>query len=388
MICPHCGAENPRSLLVTLCQECQADLSDAGAARPADVAAPETTPPPTAPTPPAEPHISDRPAPPDVVQDAPQPAVLPEFDLEAREKALLQEVERAVRRAPPGVSSAWIRRLALERAREVLRAKAGAAGQPLPPDAEVLGERQQRTNDRAGTDVPSIPPAAAAGRARRGPRTGGPDAHGMLVGLGMIAVAVLVAGIGAFSATHDHSSAAGYGSDYRHQEGYTGPFLRYIFVLAGMVFASLGAAVATASSPWPVERRRTIALVVALVWHGVAVMVWRHYSPSVSSPETIAIAFTAVYEWIGLIPLALAIPDKGVAGKVRSAVWGLMGGTALGAVLGGVVGGVAEGLACLGAHSPSGAGWWAYGMVGGAVVGAAVMPVLVLSGAVKSGSES
>ena len=29
--CPHCGAENPRSLLVTMCQQCRGDLSQAAA---------------------------------------------------------------------------------------------------------------------------------------------------------------------------------------------------------------------------------------------------------------------------------------------------------------------------------------------------------------------
>jgi hypothetical protein len=31
VICPHCGAENPRSLLVTMCQQCRGDLSQAAA---------------------------------------------------------------------------------------------------------------------------------------------------------------------------------------------------------------------------------------------------------------------------------------------------------------------------------------------------------------------
>jgi len=69
--CPHCGAENPRSLLITLCQQCKGSLA-------APAAAPRPTPslPPTAPGPvrPARPPKPPRlPEPAPVVRQPVQP---------------------------------------------------------------------------------------------------------------------------------------------------------------------------------------------------------------------------------------------------------------------------------------------------------------------------
>jgi hypothetical protein len=69
--CPHCGAENPRSLLVTMCQECRGDLS-AGEVDPPVPARPARARP-RAPIRPPEPQV---PAP-KAAEPAPRPQLPP-----------------------------------------------------------------------------------------------------------------------------------------------------------------------------------------------------------------------------------------------------------------------------------------------------------------------
>ncbi len=83
--CPHCGAENPRSLLVTMCQECRGDLST-GKVEPPAPAGPAGTgprvpvepPAPAAPVPERAERAPRRPVLPPIPEEPPRPGALPD----------------------------------------------------------------------------------------------------------------------------------------------------------------------------------------------------------------------------------------------------------------------------------------------------------------------
>lgn len=119
--CPHCGAENPRSLLVTMCQECRGDLSQAKVVSPA----------------PARPARTEPRAP---IQSLEPSARVPE----RAEPAPLPPVLAPIPEKPPGT-----RRLPDERVSEppayemkpIPSDLRGQSGQPSrqPPESQAVG---------------------------------------------------------------------------------------------------------------------------------------------------------------------------------------------------------------------------------------------------------
>jgi hypothetical protein len=126
------------------------------------------------------------------------------------------------------------------------------------------------------------------------------------------------------------------------------------------------------------------ALMAAAVWHGVGIAVCGHYfGVSVRPYETFPVVFAAIYEGLGLIPLALALPKEDALGRLRKAFIAALVGAAVGVWAGGLLGGfggIVVGLISRGifGRSVGGTHWAFYGLVGGAALGAALFGIATL----------
>jgi hypothetical protein len=144
----------------------------------------------------------------------------------------------------------------------------------------------------------------------------------------------------------------------------------------GMGFASLGLTVAAAPFLGATGRRR-LAVVLAVCWHGLgAYACWCYVSLAPRPYDTWPFLAVGIYEWFGLIPLAIAVPEAALAGRLRSATWNLWGGSFLGAAFGALVGFVVGGVWLFLPHEAGsghvGYDGWMYGaLAGGIAVGAA-----------------
>lgn len=163
----------------------------------------------------------------------------------------------------------------------------------------------------------------------------------------------------------------------------------YVFVLAGIAMASAGVGMGVSSSSLGSGGKRWAAAIVALVWHSVGVGVCVQCL-ALPDPPLWVLVEVAIYEWLGLAPLALAIPDGAISGRIRSATWALMVGIALGAVVGVVLGAIAGGIVGFVSYLTHGARtgdtWYVYGLVGGAVVCGVILGALTLLGVLDTKS--
>jgi hypothetical protein len=152
----------------------------------------------------------------------------------------------------------------------------------------------------------------------------------------------------------------------------------------GMLFAGVGTAIAAGCATKNRNVLRGVAAILALAWHVVGVGACGCYWSIAPKLDVWPFLAVAVYEWFGLIPLALAIPGAGRAARVRSAVWCAMLGGFLGAVVGAVLGGVAGGVGVLVSlaigSGVAGTDWWMYATIGGAAVASAAFALVRLSG--------
>jgi hypothetical protein len=84
-------------------------------------------------------------------------------------------------------------------------------------------------------------------------------------------------------------------------------------------------------------RRQKLALAVGLAWHGVGIGTCVCYlllAPRPCDPRPfLAIG---IYEWLGLIPLALGVPVAW--SRLRNSVWSMCVGVVPGALVGGIIG--------------------------------------------------
>lgn len=165
---------------------------------------------------------------------------------------------------------------------------------------------------------------------------------------------------------------------------YSGGFMPGVGAFFAMLFFTVGVGVASLGAGPSPATGRVIALVLALLWHGVGIGSCWSYCSLAPKPGQWPFALVVVYEWLGLIPLALAVPQEILAGRLRSVVWYLMGGAFLGAAAGLLIGGVSGGIQLF-LSSRHGGGtvggtWWLYGFVGGATVVGVGFAVLRLFG--------
>jgi len=181
--------------------------------------------------------------------------------------------------------------------------------------------------------------------------------------------------------------------DFDDEGGYSlsggfGPGLGAFF---GMLFAAIGTGVAAASATTSPCIRRGVAAILALAWHSVGIGACWNYCSLAPKLDVWPFLMMMAYGWLGLIPLALAIPEGVLTGRLRSAVWyamgdGLLGGVA-GAVIGGAVGGVAVLLSSAGGTGVAGTTWWLFVAMGGGLVTSVSLALLRLTGWEIPGGE-
>jgi H+/Cl- antiporter ClcA len=113
--------------------------------------------------------------------------------------------------------------------------------------------------------------------------------------------------------------------------------------------------------------------VVAVLWHSLGIYTcWCYVSLAPKPHDTWPLLAVGIYEWFGLIPAAFAVSEAALAGRLRSGVWHLWGGSLLGAVVGALVGFIAGGVWLFLPHGTGsedgGYDWWMYGALGGGIV--------------------
>jgi len=184
--------------------------------------------------------------------------------------------------------------------------------------------------------------------------------------------------------THDIHDEGGYSLS-----GGFGPGLGAFFA---MIFVGVGTGIAGASATTSPGIRRGIAAILALAWHGVGIGMCWCYCSLAPALDVYPFLIVMVYEWLGLIPLGSAIPESGLMGRLRSAVWYAMGGGFLGGVGGAVVGGVVGGVAVVLSYAVGsrviGTNWWLYAAMGGGLTTGVVFALCRLTGwEISSGDD-
>jgi hypothetical protein len=163
-------------------------------------------------------------------------------------------------------------------------------------------------------------------------------------------------------------------------------FLPYLFILVSAPLTVLFAARCLRDRvQWlSAQSQQCKALTVAAVWHGVGIAACGHYfGVSVRPYEMFPVVVAAIYEGLGLIPLAVALPKRGALGRLRKAFFAALVGALVGIWAGGLLGGfggIAVGLISRGifGRSVGGTHWAFYGLVGGAALGAALFGIATL----------
>ena len=98
--------------------------------------------------------------------------------------------------------------------------------------------------------------------------------------------------------------------------------------------------VGVAASPFlGVIGRRNVSLLLAVLWHGLGIATGVWFLKLAPRPLSLTpLLGIAVFEWLGLFPLALGISKESLGGRSNSAVWNAWAGAVPGAVGGGIVG--------------------------------------------------
>ncbi|MBC7819652.1 MAG: hypothetical protein IAG10_22450 [Planctomycetaceae bacterium] len=146
--------------------------------------------------------------------------------------------------------------------------------------------------------------------------------------------------------------------------------------LFGMVLFALGTGIA-ASQFLGIDGRRRLALILAVLWHGLgittAVLYWQ-LAPRPLTTLTPLLTMGAV-EWLGLFPLALGLSKQWHHGRWHEAAWSAWIGAIPGAIVG-AVGGFATDLIRLGAVNQNAAsGFVAPGWIVGLLIGGAISTI-------------
>jgi len=77
------------------------------------------------------------------------------------------------------------------------------------------------------------------------------------------------------------------------------------------------------------------ARLAAGLWHGSGILVWGHYFLFAPPPwEWLPLILATAYEWLGVMPLGLSLPQSGFAGRMRSTLFVVPIISVVGAVLG------------------------------------------------------
>lgn len=171
-------------------------------------------------------------------------------------------------------------------------------------------------------------------------------------------------------------------------------FIPYLFILASAPAAVVVVALCfwdrvALLSRQPAERK---ALMVAAVWHGVGIAVCgQYFAASVRPYETFPIAVAAIYEGLGVIPLAMALPKRGVWGRLREALFASLVGGLVGLWAGALVGGLGGLAVALVSRAVSGRAvgglhWALYGLIGGAAAVGLLFGLATLFGKAKFAS--
>lgn len=199
----------------------------------------------------------------------------------------------------------------------------------------------------------------------------------IFVATGLVCVAGAVANIDDMKKPAKLLYQSGEGGVDDHGGYYvSGGFGQGLEALFGMLFIGVGTGLAAGGATSNGTILRGVALLLALAWQGVGIGFCCCYCALAPALDAWPYLVVMVYCWLGLIPLALALPGGGLSGRFRSAVCYAMGGGFLGGLAGVVVGGVAGGVAVV-VSFPLGRGlmgtdWWLYAtMGGGSVVGLA-----------------
>ena len=175
--------------------------------------------------------------------------------------------------------------------------------------------------------------------------------------------------------------------------GYTleGGFGVGVLAFFGMLFVGVGTGLASVSATTNPSTRRRVTAILALAWHGVGVGTCCCYCALAPALDVWPFLLVMAYLWLGLVPLALAIPDDERTGWLRSAVWHAMGGGFLGGVVGAVIGGVVGGVAVLVSNAAGsqviGTNWWLFAAMGGGLATGIVFAVRRLAGWEMSSGE-
>jgi len=153
----------------------------------------------------------------------------------------------------------------------------------------------------------------------------------------------------------------------------------------GMLFVAVGVGVGVAphAARLSPATRHVIASALALLWHGVGIGALWYYRRVALQPDQWPFALFTLYEWVGLTPLGLGLSPDLAGGRLRGAVWNLMGGAFLGGVAGFLIGGLAGSVALFATSrhgSGFGADWWVLGFCGGAAVVGLAFAVFRLAG--------
>ena len=112
--------------------------------------------------------------------------------------------------------------------------------------------------------------------------------------------------------------------------GYTALFCMAVF--------SLGTGIA--ASPFlGVTGRRNLSMPLAVLWHGLGIATGAWFLKLAPRPLSLTpMLGIAVFEWLGLFPLALGISKESFGGRPNSAAWNAWAGAIPGAVVGGILG--------------------------------------------------
>jgi hypothetical protein len=152
----------------------------------------------------------------------------------------------------------------------------------------------------------------------------------------------------------------------------------------GMLFVGIGTGIAVPNATANAGARRGVTAILALAWHGVGVGTCWSYCVLAPALDVWPFLAVTMYAWLGLVPLALAIPNGERTGRLRSAIWYAMGGGFLGGVAGAVIGGIVGGVAVLVSSlldgDIAGTTWWLYAAMGGGLTASAAFALLRLKG--------
>lgn len=166
-----------------------------------------------------------------------------------------------------------------------------------------------------------------------------------------------------------------------------GGFGEGVGTFMGMLFVTIGLGISSASVTRMMSLPgnlvlRGVALIHAVAWQTIGFVVLWRYCTLAPVFEAWPFLVILIYELLGLISVALAIPDS--RKHFRSAVWYAMGGGFVGAFAGALIGGVVGGVVVVTSRALArgimGTEWWVYAAIAGGLITGLAFGVLRLTG--------